>query len=201
MRPKWASGGAIQCKETSLPDSTEVVGKQRGAGQADVLEAITEQDLRYLLACGRRLCLGDTISAEDLLNEALGRTLAGDRVWRSDLPLRTQLVSTMKSVLHSWRKARIRNPEVQWHEAADQFVLEDGDGEMAQFDPAYEVRLQEQLDEMNAFLANDPGARDLMQGALAGYQGEELEIVTGMNAAQIIAARKRVSRLLANREN
>lgn len=184
-----------------MPDSTEVEGKPGVAGQADVLEAITEQDLRYLLACAGRLCLGDSISAEDLLQEALGRTLAGDRAWRSDLPLRTQLVSTMKSVLHAWRKARIRNPEVLWHEAADQFVLEDGDGEMAEVDPAYEVRLQEQLDEVNAFLANDPGARDLMQGALAGYEREELEIVTGMNAAQIIAARKRVSRLLAKREN
>ena len=185
-----------------MPDSSAVQNAPPGGvGQADALEAITEQDLRYLRACAGRLCLGDTISADDLLNEALGRTLAGDRAWRDDLPLRSQLVSTMKSVLHAWRKARKRSPETQWHDAVDHLVLEDGDGDMAETDPDYEVRLQHSLEEVDAFLANDQGARDLMHAAMLGYAGEELEIVTGLTSNEIIAARKRIQRLLAKREN
>lgn len=184
-----------------MADSSEVEKPPGGASQADVLEAITEQDLRYLRACAGRMCLGDVVSPDDLVQEALARTVLGDRTWRKDVALRTQLVSTMKSVLHAWRKARGRNPEVQWQEAVDGFVLEDGDGEMSHADPAYEVRLTEQLDEVGAFLASDPAARDVMHGALAGYEGEELEIVTGLSAEQIIAARKRIARKIGKREN
>lgn len=185
-----------------MADSSDVIEHQPGdVGQADVLEAITEQDLRYLQACAGRMCLGDSISPADLVAEALARTLVGDRTWRRDVALRTQLVSTMKSVLHAWRKARVRNPEVQWQEAVDGFVLDDGDGEMANADATYEARLQEQLDEVDALLASDPAARDLMHGALAGYEGEELEIVTGLSTEQIIAARKRIARKIAKREN
>jgi len=184
-----------------LADSSDVEHQPGGVGQADVLEAITEQDLRYLRSCAGRMCLGDVVSPEDLVSEALARTLLCDRTWREDVALRTQLVSTMKSVLHAWRKARDRNPEVQWQEAVDGFVLDDGDGEMAHADPAYEVRLKEQLDEVDALLASDPAARDVMHGALAGYEGEELEIVTGLTADQIIAARKRIARKIAKREN
>lgn len=184
-----------------MADSSRVAQLPGGGGQVDVLEAVSEQDLRYLLACAGRMCLGDVVSPDDLVQEALARTIVGDRTWRDDVALRTQLVSTMKSVLSAWRKARGRSPEVQWQEAADGFVLDDGDGEMAHADPAYEVRLREQLEEVDAFLASDPAARDVMHGALAGYEGEELEIVTGLSADQIIAARKRIARKIGKREN
>ena len=182
-----------------MADSTEARAARGGVEQVDALDAITEQDLRYLGAVAARMCLGDTISADDLLNEALARTLAGDRAWRHDLPLRTQLISTMKSVLHAWRKARVRNPEVQWNDAVDALVL-DGDGDMAECEP-FEVRLQQQLQEVDALLANDQGARDLMHAAMEGFAREELEIVTGLTPNEIIAARERIKRLLAKREN
>lgn len=184
-----------------MADSTEIAEVEGSIGQVDVLDAITVQDLRYLSAVAERLCLGDTISPDDLVNEALARTLAGDRTWRDDLPLRTQLVGTMKSVLHAWRRARSRNPEVQWREAVDSLVLDDGDGDMAQSDPPFEVRLQQQLEEVDALLAHDRGARDLMHAAMAGFSREELEIVTGLTANEIIAARERIKRVLAKREN
>lgn len=196
--PKWASGGALPSKEGGLADSTEVRAASGGVGQVDVLDAITEQDLRYLGAAAARLCLGDTISADDLVNEALARTLAVDRAWRAELPLRTQLVSTMKSVLHAWRKARTRNPEVQWHDVVDQLLL-DGDGDMVQSEPTFETRLHQHLEEVDALLAHDQGARDLMHAAMAGFAREELEIVTGLTANEIIAARERIKRLLAKR--
>jgi len=182
-----------------LADSTEVHATSGGVGQIDVLDAITEQDLRYLSAVAARLCLGDTISAEDLVNEALARTLAGDRAWRDDLTLRTQLISTMKSVLSAWRKARARNPEVQWNIAADALIL-DGDSDMSVCAPL-EVRLQEKLQEIDTLLANDQGARDLMYAAMEGFAREELEEVTGLTANEIIAARERIKRLLTKREN
>jgi DNA-directed RNA polymerase specialized sigma24 family protein len=170
-----------------------------GVEQVDALDAITEQDLRYLGAVAARLCVGDTISADDLVNEALARTLTGDRAWRDDLPLRTQLISTMKSVLSAWRKARARKPEVQWNDAVDTLVL-DGDGDMAVCEP-FEVRLQEELQEIDKLLANDQSARDLMYAAMEGFEREELEEVTGLTANGIIAARERIKRLLAKREN
>lgn len=182
-----------------MADSTEVNSAKGGVEQVDVLDAITEQDLRYLCAAAARLCLGDTISAEDLVSESLARTLAGDRAWRDDLPLRMQLISTMKSVLSAWRKARSRKPEVRWDDAVDALIL-DGDGDMAVCEPL-EVRLQEKLQEIDRLLANDQGARDLMYAAMEGFAREELEEVTGLTANEIIAARERIKRLLAKREN
>ncbi|PZR74040.1 MAG: hypothetical protein DI537_46205 [Stutzerimonas stutzeri] len=186
-------------KEDGLADSTEVRAARGGVEQIDALDAITEQDLRYLGAVAARLCVGDTISADDLINEALARTLSGDRAWRDDLPLRTQLIGTMKSVLSAWRKARARKPEVQWNEAVDELVL-DGDGDMVVCEP-FEVRLQEELQVIDKLLANDQGARDLMYAAMEGFSREELEEVTGLTANEIIAARERIKRLLAKREN
>ena len=192
-------GWSLLVKEGGLADSTDVHAARGGVEQVDALDAITEQDLRYLGAVAARLCVGDTISADDLINEALARTLAGDRAWRDDLPLRTQLIGTMKSVLSAWRKARARKPEVQWNEAVDELVL-DGDGDMVVCEPL-EVRLQEQLQEIDKLLANDQGARDLMYAAMEGFAREELEEVTGLTANEIIAARERIKRLLAKREN
>lgn len=192
-------GWSLLVKEDGLADSTDVRAARGGVEQVDALDAITEQDLRYLGAVAARLCVGDTISADDLINEALARTLAGDRAWRDDLPLRTQLIGTMKSVLSAWRKARARKPEVQWNEAVDELVL-DGDGDMVVCEPL-EVRLQEQLQEIDKLLANDQGARDLMYAAMEGFAREELEDVTGLTANEIIAARERIKRLLAKREN
>lgn len=192
-------GWSLLVKEGGLADSTDVRAARGGVEQVDALDAITEQDLRYLGAVAARLCVGDTISADDLVNEALARTLAGDRAWRDDLPLRTQLIGTMKSVLSAWRKARARKPEVQWNEAVDELVL-DGDGDMVVCEPL-EVRLQEQLQEIDKLLANDQGARDLMYAAMEGFAREELEEVTGLTANEIIAARERIKRLLAKREN
>lgn len=182
-----------------MADSTEVRAARGGVEQIDALDAITEQDLRYLGAVAARLCVGDTISADDLINEALARTLSGDRAWRDDLPLRTQLIGTMKSVLSAWRKARARKPEVQWNEAVDELVL-DGDGDMVVCEP-FEVRLQDELQVIDKLLANDQGARDLMYAAMEGFSREELEEVTGLTANEIIAARERIKRLLAKREN
>ncbi len=182
-----------------MADSTEVRAARGGVEQIDALDAITEQDLRYLGAVAARLCVGDTISADDLINEALARTLSGDRAWRDDLPLRTQLIGTMKSVLSAWRKARARKPEVQWNEAVDELVL-DGDGDMVVCEP-FEVRLQEELQVIDKLLAKDQGARDLMYAAMEGFSREELEEVTGLTANEIIAARERIKRLLAKREN
>lgn len=198
-RPKWASGGALLVKEGELADSTEVRAAKGGVEQVDALDAITEQDLRYLGAVAARLCVGDTISADDLINEALARTLARDRAWRDDLPLRTQLIGTMKSVLSAWRKARARKPEVQWNDVIDELVL-DGDGDMVVCEP-FEVRLHEELQEIDKLLANDQGAKDLMYAAMEGFAREELEEVTGLTANEIIAARERIKRLLAKREN
>ena len=96
MCPKMPSDGALRGEEAALADSSNVELQPEDVGQTDVLEAITEQDLRYLRACAGRMCLGDSISADDLVSEALARTLLGDRTWREDLALRTQLVSTMK---------------------------------------------------------------------------------------------------------
>jgi len=186
-------------KEGRLADSTEVRAARGGVEQVDALDAITEQDLRYLGAVAARLCVGDTISADDLVNEALARTLAGERAWRDDLPLRTQLISTMKSVLNAWRKARARKPEVEWTDAVDALVL-DGDGDFAACEP-FEARLQEELQEIDNLLANDQGARDLMCAAMEGFARGELEEVTGLTPNEIIAARERIKRLLAKREN
>lgn len=182
-----------------MADSTEVHAASGGGAQVDALDAVTEQDLRYLGAVATRLCLGDTISANDLVSEALARTLAGDRAWREDLPLRTQLISTMTSVLSAWRKARARKPEVQWTDAVDTLVL-DGDGDMTVCEPL-EMRLQEEFQEIDNLLANDQSARDLMYAAMEGFAREELEEVTGLSSNEVIAARERIKRLLAKREN
>ena len=182
-----------------MADSTEVRPARADVEQVDVLDAISEQDLRYLGAVAARLCVGNTISSDDLVNEALARTLAGDRAWRDDLPLRTQLISTMKSVLSAWRKARARKPEVEWTDAIDALVL-DGDGDFAACEP-FEARLQEELQEIDKLLANDQGARDLMCAAMEGFARAELEEVTGLTPNEIIAARERIKRLLAKREN
>lgn len=76
-----------------------------------LLSRLREPDLLRLAALARNWVSGlARRDAADLLNEALGRVLSGDRPWPADVPLPAFLSQVMRSIASQWRHEDLREP-------------------------------------------------------------------------------------------
>lgn len=156
-------------------------------------EHLTNADLSRLLAAAELLCMGDSISGEDLLQEALARHLAGQRAWNTSLPAYVQICSTMKSVLHAWRKARARAPQVSFEEALEG-VLELESVDVAGADPASGDDASRVMNVIEGHFSQDESERDMLSLMMDGYTREEICDLTGWDHTRYATIKKRIQR-------
>lgn len=129
---------------------------------------------------------------EDLLQEAFTRTLQGTRNCPSDVDVIKHLVETMSSIADGERdKAHNQLP----HEPTAQPGVDEAL-------PSSEWSAEENLvydagrTEILALFDDDPCARDLVEGILAGFDTEQLKELTGLQGTAYNTKRTLIRRRL-----
>ena len=171
----------------------------------DGINALTVADWGRLKLAAARYSFGGAIEPDDLLQEALRRSLEKDgRKWPVDVDLVKFLVEAMRSIADGEReKAENRIEKVpigtgQTDEVEDVFDPPD-------LSPSAEEHLGEVQDgaAMKAVLLllfiDDPIARDIVEGIWAGFTGEELRALTPLNKTEYDSKRKLMHRRIMKR--
>jgi hypothetical protein len=123
---------------------------------------------------------------EDLLQEAILRTLGGGRRWPTDVPMVAYLAQTMRSIASDHRRREA--------------VFESDDAITGTTDA---TSLNDRLDsarrvgDIYAFFAGDAAVVHLMDGLIAGETASDTQRRTGLSAQSYDAARKRYWRGIA----
>lgn len=136
---------------------------------------------------------------EDLLHEALYRTLAGKRKWPLEVNLVAFLAQTMRSVASEERNRAVAEPI-----ASDAWAQEDDDRHIVEQVP--DARTPETLASANSALrqieklfADDPPAISLLRGLGEGRTPSEIQMMTRMTETEYASTQKRIQRALARK--
>ncbi len=164
----------------------------------EALESMSEADWAWLSQAARSFCFGDTISPEDLLMEALARYLSGQRAWNIGVPLRTQVRSAMRSVLHAWRKARVRNPEASLEDLLELADSDENDeSQFVSLPPDREAQIALLYETIQTAFADDSTARDVLDGLAKGLSPSDIQELLEMTPTTFASIRTRIRRQLA----
>jgi DNA-directed RNA polymerase specialized sigma24 family protein len=154
------------------------------------VERLSAADLLRLRSAARFLVAGMGEKRrgetwEDLLQEAVLRSLTGARKWPADVDVRTFLIGTMRSIVSSWIK---RSPEMVSEE--DLQLRSDGD-------PALNlVAGATLLESIRGQLSADATDLKIFECMLMGLKGPETAERTGISLSQYQSAVKRIRRII-----
>jgi hypothetical protein len=174
------------------------------------IRALTDAQWTRLRSASRYYAWAIGWEAEDLLNETFCRTLAGSRRCPIDVDLVRFLVQAMRSIAGGEaEKITIENqaesvPIVQ-PGAAVAVAIDLADARASE-EEAMLIAENEEAIRQGALglFQGDATARDLVDGILMGYEGEELRILTSLDKTAYASKRRLVrrafNRLLAGRK-
>lgn len=126
--------------------------------------------------------------ADDLLNEAFDRVLAGRRPWPVQVPLPAFLSQVMRSIASQWRQEARREP-----------LKEDEAGEVLEeesHNPGACYEMGDLIARMRRAHGNDAPALGVFEHILANSDREDAQAALGMTATQYDTARRRMVRQL-----
>jgi DNA-directed RNA polymerase specialized sigma24 family protein len=124
--------------------------------------------------------------ADDLINEAFARVLAGRRPWPSDVGTSAFLSGVMRSIASQWR-----------HEDTREVLLEDQDDDASgQVEGLFESDHEKSdlVFRMHHALGDDPQARGVLEHILADSDRDEARAELGIDATDYDTARRRMCR-------
>ena len=187
-------------------DSRETVGVIHNvASKQDVVEGLrglTDADLRRLEGIARVRALGlHELEWQDLLHEAVVRTLDGARQWPIDVGLVVFLRETMRSIASEhWRRRRIDPivPDSRLRDSpedADATVLESIVDPTA--DPERDAAAAETIARIEEAFEGDPEALHVLWGMALGKSPSEIQDEGHMNARRYASTQRRIRRTLA----
>jgi DNA-directed RNA polymerase specialized sigma24 family protein len=134
--------------------------------------------------------------ADDLLSEVIARALAGTRQCPTDVDLVKFLAEAMRSIAYD-EAQKIEN------QVETVPVLQPGDDVMHAVDPmdsgmnAEEMMIGAGLrEELLGLFSGDPQARDLLDGIMEGYEGQELRALTDLDQTAFASKRRFIRRTL-----
>lgn len=165
-------------------------GAERASDQEirAALEGLTEIELNRLHAQATYLARGleGEASPEDLLQEAMTRTLAGDRRWNPKIHLVVHLMGTMKSVASHLKAARNRRggPTAPIELDSDSVAT-----------PASQERAAiaaDLLAHLEGELKDDEKGLAVLMALGEGLKGPEIQTMFNYTAKEIEAAKKRI---------
>jgi DNA-directed RNA polymerase specialized sigma24 family protein len=123
----------------------------------------------------------------DLLNEAVGRALGGDRHWPPEVPLVAFLAGIMRSLAEElWRQQRQRNALFAEIAAVPSETP----------DPERELYARQSLAAIDTLFAQDADALRLIAGLAEGLSAAQIQLKTGMDATRYATTRRRIRRTL-----
>ena len=168
----------------------------------DGLRGLTDADLRRLERIARVRALGlHEVEWQDLLHDAVVRTLDGARQWPMDVGLVVFLRETMRSIASEhWRRrridsivpdARLRDPP----EDADATVLESIVDPTA--DPERDAAAAEMIARIEEAFEGDLEALHVLWGMALGKSPSEIKDEGHMDARRYASTQRRIRRTLA----
>lgn len=169
------------------------------------LRALPPADLARLEEKAKFRALGSGLDGDDLLQEAIMRTLEENgRKCPSDVSVPIYLDNAMRSIADGERKKYVRE------RPAGVAQSDDGQNQDPPVDPpdpapspsdtvVARIELGEVLDELQQMFEDDPEAQAVIMGDLEGWSAEEVKDLGNMDDKHYAAARKRVRRALARK--
>ena len=166
----------------------------------DAIQHLQGSDFVKLMIIARsftkRRLYGAVVGADDLLQDAIAKTLAGRRRWNRDVSIVRHLDRVMES--DSGHLAERRAQEAQ--RLREHMQPLDVHPETVPHEPSPESRLRvcETLDKVLAFFADDEWALQLIHLKGEGFSASEIQRKLGMSKTEYDTVTKRIRRRLAN---
>lgn len=191
-------------REQSAASADDVLAAYERLSTADLVRLRAYAELRVRIA--GRAALGDR---EDLLNEALTRTLDGRRQWKKDISLTIFLIGVMRSIssndwiapFEKYGKYVLRDADlvVREEDGLEDSVIEQAkshvaspeDGALANEDAAIYRGAMESLKE---HFAGDRSTLDVIDGIMAGFTGPEIKELAGIEQKEFESTMKALRR-------
>jgi RNA polymerase sigma-70 factor (ECF subfamily) len=142
----------------------------------------------------RSFCFKTGWGFEDLLQEAIVRTLQGTRNCPSDVDVMKHLVDTMSSIADGEReKAHNQVPHMPTTQPG---VMDAAEPASAEWSAEENLVYEGGRAEILAIFDDDPVARELVEGILARFDTEQLKELTGLQGTAYNTKRTLVRRRL-----
>lgn len=162
------------------------------------LSALAPADLLRLRKKSGFRAMGTGMEGDDLLNEAVQRTLEDNgRSCPADVPVAVYLDNAMRSIADGEREKYARQrPGGDGHDENSP-VGKLADGNPSPADAALDrIELQRVVDRIQEIFADDPQAQAVVIGDMEGWSPDEIREMEPMDDKQYATARKRVRRAL-----
>ncbi len=186
------------------------MAEQTSSSPAEVsqaIEALSDADaLRLIKAAGAHLKKVGHLklgrSPEDLLQEAITRTLSGERSWKKGISFVFHLDQAMRSICSSWRKSASRAEREDGNEipaSARLGLMDEGDSVLEQAlsreaDPEHELLAKQEVERITSQFADDRIASEVLAGWKMGLDGPEIQELSGISEKEHQAAVRRIRR-------
>ena len=168
----------------------------------DGLRGLGDADLRRLEWMARLRSIGlHGIEWQDLLHEAIARTLDGTRQWPKEVSIIVFLRETMRSIASDHWRRESRSPvlmESQLRDTSDDVegsVLETVADPVAS--PERDAAVSEALSQIKLAFSGDPKALRVIVGMAMGKSPREIQEEGQMDARQYASTQRRIRRTLA----
>jgi DNA-directed RNA polymerase specialized sigma24 family protein len=191
-----------------MPTKRPDAGKPRKVASslevAKALAALSKADLLRLKRIGQLRAAGlASVGWEDLLNEAIGRAIGGERQWPLDVPFIGFLVQTIRSIAHEYR--RRAQEERHAHEMRGQPGVNNGSAlhphAQDRVTPERLLIAKDAITRIEALFAEDHFALEVLRGLALGLSPEEIITRMGTTRTRYASAQRRIRRQLAQRRD
>lgn len=162
------------------------------------LDALSSTELIRLKKKAMYHAMGTGMEGDDLLHEAIVRTLSGDeRHCPADVAVKVYLDGAMRSIADGAREKFEREaPAGSGHDEED-VVGRAADGRMSPADVATRrVDFWRGVEQLQALFGDDPEAQAVLIGDIEGWPPDEVKQMESMDDNAYAAARKRVLRTI-----
>lgn len=160
------------------------------------LGALDPADLIRLRKKSAYRAVGTGMEGDDLLNEAIQRTLEEDgRNCPADVPVEVYLDNAMRSIADGEREKYARRMPVGDGHDEKSAVGKLADGNPSPAHAALDrIEFERVVDRIQEIFADDPQAQAIVIGDMEGWSPEEIKEMEPMDDKQYASARRRVRR-------
>ncbi len=203
-RDEREAGGAVS--RGDLPDA----GVHDLAAAEQAAAELSKNDFLYLYKVGINLIESHELdpaprNQEDLVAEAVARTLSGSRKWRRGVDFRYHLVQTMRSIASQWTRRAVRETEAGAQEYAESLWPEDEDevviapwNHVASSLPSPErlTVARDRVRRIEKHFAGEPISSQVIACLKLGMTGSETREETGMSQRDYATAMQKIRRFV-----
>ena len=160
--------------------------------EKSIADLSAEEVIKLRLFARHTLVFGLHELAEDeLISEALVRTLDGTRRWNKKLGIVEHLMGVMKSIASDQRRTKRTKVEVL---SADPERSNAGESEEACVDESSSLESEQVISAILKIFSDDDHSKLVIQALIEGEKRRETLVKTGMSENEYGAARKRILR-------